>query len=957
MRKHAGQAVRGVLLLTRRLLSLLLALTVVTLLGLIALSWRLSNGPIAMPWLIRQLEAAVNTDPAGPHWTIGTAELAWEGFSGGLDRPLDIRVTGITVASPDGRPLARLPEARVSLAPRELLRGRTVPRTIEMRGAELHAHRTEAAGITLDFGAPDPTAPDVGKSDLGAPNPNPDAPPALTAEDVLAALLGPVTPGQDGILSQLRRIVLREARFTLRDEPNAATWTADHITLDLRRSAEGGAEADLTLDLPLASQTLRLAGRATLRPQADALLVTVRATPVNPARLAAEVPLFVRGAPVDADVTAELNLAFGRTLEFRHADARLGLGPGRLAAGRGTLAIRAAAATVHGDRTGATLSKVELDVPAPSGATTRITGSGSVEFTPGGYDAALAIGLDSITLPDLGLLWPDGVAGPGTRPWIARNLTAGRAHDLRAELGLHATADLGTVKVTRLSGTMQADAVTLYWLNPVPPIEQGQATLNFVSPDIIDFAFTSGRQGTLKLGGGLVRISGLAQRDQVAEISADIAGPLAEVITLLRHPRLRLLDKRPIEMRDPAGQVTGRLEINALPLESWLTVEDVHLRATAKLAGVHLGGIAAGRDLDQGTLDLTASNEGLKVTGTATLAGIQAKLGVDMDFRTGPPAQIVQSVTVAATPDPAQLAAAGIDLGGVIQGGAPANLVWRARRDGKSDIAITADLTPTKLAITDLGFLKAIGRPARAEIKLQLDRDRITAIDRLIVQGEGIDADARITFAAGKPSQAQITRLKLGAETDLRAEIAYPVRDGAPWHVTLSGTSIDAAAQLRRTPTPATAGPAYVLDAKLDRVSLGPGRRMSAVALHAENDGRINRALHLTGRAGAPFAIDVAPSPGGPGGPGGRTLTGTAADAGALLHALDLVDDMQGGEMAITGRYDDSRPDHRLAGNATITDFRMTKTPGLAKLLQAMTFYGLVELVRGPGLGFSDYTC
>jgi hypothetical protein len=57
--------------------------------------------------------------------------------------------------------------------------------------------------------------------------------------------------------------------------------------------------------------------------------------------------------------------------------------------------------------------------------------------------------------------------------------------------------------------------------------------------------------------------------------------------------------------------------------------------------------------------------------------------------------------------------------------------------------------------------------------------------------------------------------------------------------------------------------------------------------------------------------------------------------------------------MTVSGSYDDRRADHALSGKAEITDFRMTNAPALARLLQAMTLYGLVQLVQGPGLGFS----
>ena len=775
-------------------------------------------------------------------------------------------------------------------------------------------------------------------------------------DGIIAALIRPVALGQDDALSQLRRIVVREARLAVDDRVAARQWSAHNLTLDLRRAEAGGAEGSAAFDLPLGTQTLHLDARIALNDTAEALRADLRLSPLNPARLAADLAtaldpglaVLLQARMVDADVALDTMIVLDRALSFRRGEARLRLGAGQIAVARGVLPITTARATARFDRATVSLSDIAAVIPTPSGPPAHLEASGSLAIAPGGYDAALAITLDQLAATDLGTMWPEGVAGKGTKPWIMQNITAGTAQNLHVAMGLHAPPDLSGIAVTRLSGGMQADGITLHWLPPVPPIEQAQAELTFVSPDVIDFTFSVGRQGNLRLTNGLVRIFGLAARDQVADISADIAGPLADLITVLRHPRMRLLDRRPIEMRDPAGTATGHLDITALPLESWLTVEDVKLKAAAKLTGVHLGAIAAGRDLDQGSLDLAASNEGLKVTGTATLAGIASKVAVDMDFRPGAPSQIVQTVTASATPEPAQLAAAGLDLGAVIQGAAPVNLTWRSRRDGKGDLAVTADLAPATVALDALGFTKPAGRPAKADLRASLERDRIAAIDRLTITGDGIDAEARIGFAAGRPATASIARLRLGADTDLRAEIGWPARDGAVWRITLSGTTIDATAQLRHTSANAPPGPPFVLDANLDRALLGEGRRMTQVMLHAENDGRINRALHLTGRAGSgPFTIRIAPVL------GGRTLTGTAENAGALLHALDFVDDMQGGAMVLTGRYDDSTADHRLTANATITDFRMTKAPGLAKLLQAMTFYGLVELVRGPGLGFA----
>jgi len=117
----------------------------------------------------------------------------------------------------------------------------------------------------------------------------------------------------------------------------------------------------------------------------------------------------------------------------------------------------------------------------------------------------------------------------------------------------------------------------------------------------------------------------------------------------------------------------------------------------------------------------------------------------------------------------------------------------------------------------------------------------------------------------------------------------------------------------------------------------------------ADSDGGLLRRLELDGLTGpkAPFSLRIASEQ------GKRTLTATAANAGELLAGLDAITRMQGGQLTLTGSYDDTTADHALSGTAEIADFRIRDAPVLARLLQAMTLYGLVEAVQGPGLGFS----
>ena len=567
---------------------------------------------------------------------------------------------------------------------------------------------------------------------------------------------------------------------------------------------------------------------------------------------------------------------------------------------------------------------------------------------------------DHADFADLARLWPDGVGG-GARRWLVDNIPVGIARNAHVDLGLTAPADLSSLVLTRATGTLDGDGLQVYWLRPVPPIENGQAQLRFIDPDTLEIIVSGGRQrlrgqsaGGLQIRSGRMRIAGIMQPHQTGAIDAEVTGSLPDAITLLREPRLGLLDRHPIELKNPAGQMSTKVNLT-LPLEDTVRMDDIAIQAQAHLEGVHLGAVAAGHDLDQGTFDLTANPESMKLGGRAQLASIPAKLDVAMDFRAGPATQVVQSITVAAQPDARQLAAVGLDATSLMNGPAQLQLVLNERRNGQGDLAVTADLTGAELAVAALEWRKPRDAAAKASARVLLDHDRLTGIEAVQLDGEGVVLRGRGDFSAGRLSLFTMDRLVLG-RTSAHGTLTLPL--GGPIVANVSGATLDLAPRLGRKTPPQPAsrskaepppGPPWTLDARFDRVLMARGRISSDVVVHVENDGRVVQQLRLDGRTGpqTAFAVQLVPDR------AGRRLTARAADAGELLRSLDYVRSMQGGRLSVQAQYEDTQPGRPLSGSAEINDFRINDAPALAKLLQAMTLYGLVEAMQGSGLGFT----
>ena len=938
------------------LATLVITLTVLLTVGLAAISWRLSQGPVDLPWLTSRLEDAANANGGPTKLAIGSVALAWEGFRRGVDRPLDLRVTNATVTDQTGGRRMTIPSAEVSLALRDLLRGRVALRAVTVDRPRLNVIRAEDGTLSLDIGS-------LAEASDGDRPPQPAQ--ATPIADVLAVLARPIgeqSAGEGTLFGQLRSVHVREARVDVLDRQLGVTWHAPQAEIDLKRQQQGGVDGTAELTLALGEQRARLTLSAMMSAGARDLRVRARLSPVTPSVLARAAPSLADLAIFDAPVSADVSLDLDSRLALRDGQVSLRAGAGRAHIGKGDVAFQDASLVVSGTPQSLDVQALRVTLRGQAfGQDTHLAVRGTIQREGDQVSAALTLDLDQVDFADLAAFWPEGTGG-NAREWLLQNISAGTARNGHVDIGLVAPSDLSSVQLTRAGGTLDGEGLQVFWLRPVPPIENGRAQLRIIDPDTLEVTVAAGRQrltgqktSTLQIRDGRVRITGIMQPHQIAAIEANIAGPLPDAISLLREPRLALLDRSPIELKDPAGTATVKLSLK-VPLESSVRMDDINVHAQAHLDGVHLSAVAAGRDLDQGVFDLDATGAGMKLTGRSLLAGIPATLDANMDFRAGPPNQVVQSVTVSGQPDSRQLATAGLDATPLLSGPMALRATLTEHRNGMGELAVGADLNGATLSLAQLEWRKLADVPAKLSVRLALEHDRLTRIDAVTLDGEGIALRARGMFMNGKLASVQIDRLMLG-RTMAQGSVQLPEARQEPYVVTVSGSVLDLAPRLGRKseprkPGPKTeppAGPPWMLDARFDRVLLANDGAISNVVVRAEDDGRVLQRLQITAVSGArePVQVQIVPEK------GGRRLTANVADAGVLLRGLDYVRAMQGGVLSVEGRYDDTKPGRPLSGTMNLTDFRIHDAPVLGQLLQAMTLYGLVDVMRGSGLGFS----
>lgn len=941
-RRTSGGVGRGLHFAFRTAVALLLLAS----LAMGALAVRLAQGPLPLPGLARIIENAANEGGHPTRVGIGGVALEWAAGDATADRPILLSLSDIALTDTAGRRVAALPEARVSLSLRALLVGRIAARSVELRGLDLRVMRAADGSLALDLGSQGERLAEAAAAE-GAPG----------GAGMLPRLLAELTGADEGHFGrhQLRHAVLREARLAVVDHALGVTWSVPDLDITLLRAA-GGVDLAGAATLMLGPEAVRLSVDGAWRAEPWTAGLTLRFGAVRPAQLAAQAPALAPLALLDAAVLGEVSVALDPG--WRPASARLAatIGPGRIvppgaAAG---IPLRGASAVVEADRAAVTLRELTLALDSP-GAPEPLAASATLRLGEAPALSATAR-LPRFDIAHLAAAWPEGLL-PEPRAWLAPNVTAGTVRDVALSLEASLPPDLSDLTPTALALTGQVEGAVVHYLRPMPPAEQARGRFR-VDLDTVEITAEGARIGRSIEGRGTVRLTDLARRPQNADIALDISAPVADVMALLQHPRLKLFDRRPLPppVREATGSIAARLSIR-FPLLNDIPVEAVQVATEGTITDARIPRMAMGQDISDARLSLAVGNDGLRLSGPVRVAAVPLTVTYEQDFRSGPANQVIERIRAEGRAEERLLAALGLDTDGRLGGAPAASLVLAFRRNGTGEGSIRADLREATLAIPEAGFAKPRGVAGTAEAGLRLAGERVTALENLRIETQGLALRGRVGFAQGRPERLQISSLAVG-RTRASGELLWG-REGA-LSVTLRGAVLDAAgwfappAEGAAPPDPQRIAPALRLDLGFERVHLANERVAETVALRldrarAPDGGRIE-ALSASGRIGADGGFEATVARRAT----HRALTLRANDAGAFLQAVDLIGSMAGGRLSVEARFEE--PGDALSGTAEITDFRMRDAPAIGRLLQAMTLYGMLDLARGPGLSFSQLT-
>jgi len=926
----------------RRSSRLLLEVLAAVLAGFLVLgglaTWRLSQDePIRLTFLTPYIVDALTPADGSFKVAIDDTVLTW----GGWARTIDLRATGLHVQDANGRTVAAIPALSLTLSARALLLHRLVaPTAIEIFQPRIFIVREADGHFRFVHAAPgDPS------------QPGDETSPVLTR--LLQTLLAAPDPSLP--TGYLKRASITDGQLTLIDRKAGVTWHAPAANITLGRDVQG-IVGQLDLSVERLGDPAKLNAVAVYDAGKQRLMLTANMSGVHAGALAAIDPVLARFS--GADVTLSGKLTSSMDLDGRILGTTFDLtgGAGTLAM-PGTfevpLAIRSLALSASFDPASdrLTLAKAELQLDGP-----RLQASGTIDgvHAGAGMTEDMRIGMklaaEDIDLAELPHYWPVKVK-PNPRGWIASHLTEGVA---RADADVALTlpgGDPDATVIEQFAGTVTGSGVAVHYLDPLPPVEGAAGTAHFTREEFTA-DFTHGHVQGVQVDGGTLRISGLQEPDQIIDIEAKMHGQLTEALAILDNPRLGYAKKLGIDPAGVGGTVAATLTVN-LPAKKGVTFDQIKLGVTADIADAAIKNAMLGQDLSNGDAKLQLDHDGMTLAGTGKFGGAPLEFKWEENFGGG---DFTRRLTASGPFDAAQRAALGYDLRPYVDGPIDTAVVFTRLPKKRSTVDIKLNLESATLKLPPVKWTKPPGTHGDAHVLLELAGDHVHAIpDFSIAAGDlAVAGKAQFGDDNGGLSGVAFDKLKLG-RTDLKGvTVAF---NGGRADVVIAGGEVDAAPLVKRDDTqPEMTKPPFTLRASsLSRVYLGD-ESLSNVAVTLRHDGHYWDEIVFDASLPDQVPLSVRYQPNA----GKHQLSITSTDAGAVLRTFDIVDNVKGGTLTVTGEADDKAPGRPLTGKAEIADFRLVKASILARLLTMATLTGFVDVLTGEGFQFnrfeSDFT-
>lgn len=565
-----------------------------------------------------------------------------------------------------------------------------------------------------------------------------------------------------------------------------------------------------------------------------------------------------------------------------------------------------------------------------------------------------AVGTGEITPAQVLDFWPVNL-GAEARLWTRERITAGTATKALFNINWQPGAtSKGYLPDEALSLEFHVVDASVIAVTDLPPIT-GVAGIGHLKGNSLTFDATSGALGAWQLSGARVNLPRFAPGGAMMEVSTAGKGELGNLLRVIEKSQFAFGSRYGLDVNQVAGM--GGLSIDLrMPMIEVIKPEDVLFSIKGDFQQVRMPDLMGDFGLANTAMTFDLSEKGIIASGAGEFGPAPVTFEWKEGAVVGDDGGALLVAKASATPD--LLNAFGFAARNMMQGEAAVEL--RASGPGGRDFdSITAnvDLTKAQLDISEVGWVKKAGAPAKGSFRYGSDKSGSIITGDMRADGLELIGEAQLDSTGGI-NGLEIERLWSKDSMDLRGSISRR-KDGG-YRVALTGPFLDVSpwmdgflnfSDAAKSSGPAVGGPGdpiptYDIQLSADRIKVRDNAdiRNAKVALLLDDQGP--KSGTITGDIDKGKAINVAISTAD----GVRSIGVKADDAGFAARVLLKADYLVGGKMAFDGKFRGADG----AALVTMSNVRLKDAPLVAQLFSLASLQGLADVLSGEGVMFTE---
>lgn len=567
--------------------------------------------------------------------------------------------------------------------------------------------------------------------------------------------------------------------------------------------------------------------------------------------------------------------------------------------------------------------------------------TGKLRASEDAWDYALDGSFAGLSPEALLHLWPVAMA-PRTRKWVVENIQGGMIQGGQFAL----RSQEGPRPVVYLNAAF--DQAQVRYARTLPVVEQGTGTLtlngNRFAVRLTRGQIQPGQGGPITVDGSSFVIPNTRQRPADGQVTLAGEGSVEALLSYLDSPPMEIMQKarRPVDLLSGRVRFDGTLE---LPLRRGVRLPDMKLEMRGRAFDVASDQIIPNRSLSARALDVSVTNDQLRVFGQASLSGVPFDGSWTLPIPEPGQPQTGSQVEGTVTLSDAAARAFGVALPeGTISGSGPADLRVDLRRGVPPEFALTSRLSGVGLSIPPLGWTLPRATSGTLEVAGVLAKP--ARIDKLVLDAPGLEARGTITLNAdGSLGSIDLDRVRAGGWLD--APVVLTGRGaGVTPAVRIAGGTVD----LRNAPfgqQRGGGGGTVPLSLALDQLQVSNSIRLTDFRADLRSGGGLTGYFTASVNGEAPITGEALPQA------GATAFRIRSNDAGKVIREAGILKTVAGGDMTLAlapvagqpGSYD---------GALDVVNTRLREAPGIASLLDAISIVGLLDQLEGPGILFTE---